>query len=111
MDTLKEPIIFREQQRFIKNYFRSEVDKKYNNMFNASSRRIIIAEKNKTCMQVLKNYPSLFRQYNSEFNEYIILYKKHRIYFHQNIFEELMQIVWHPDNFHKFEHWDPEIID
>jgi len=37
------------------------------------------------------------------------MYKKHRMYFHKNIFEELMTVVWHPRNFHKFIDWDPDL--
>ena len=108
------PTIFKEQITFIKNYFRSEIDKKYNNMFNVTSSEAMNRnERDKTCKQILSSYPSLFRQYNTEiYNEIpicITMYKKHRMYFHKNIFEELMTVVWHPRNFHKFIDWDPDL--
>jgi hypothetical protein len=109
MNTIRRPKIFMQQLTFIDNYFRPEVDSKYNSMFNAvsSERMITIHEQNKTCEQVLRQYPSLYRQYTTEFHIYQKLYRKHRQYFHNNIFEELMKKIWHPQNMHKFNDLDP----
>lgn len=110
MSVQNNPKIFHEQIHFIENYFSPEIDKKYNNMFNVTSSEAMNRnERDKTCKQILSSYPSLFRQYNNELPTCITMYKKHRMYFHKNIFEELMTVVWHPRNFHKFIDWDPDL--
>jgi hypothetical protein len=52
------------------------------------------------------NFPSLHRQYVNECtherNLFIEYYKKHKEYFHHNVFEELMMSVWHPRNISRF---------
>ena len=53
-----------------------------------------------------KNYPSLHKMYINEYNKesivFIEYYKNHKEYFHNNVFEELMSVVWHPKNIDKF---------
>ena len=112
MNTIRMPTIFTQQITYIDNYFRTEVDNidnKYNSMFNvvSSERMQPSNERNKTCAQILMQYPSLYRQYRDEFSSYQALYRKHRHYFHNKIFEELMKTVWHPRNYDKFSSWDP----
>ena len=56
----------------------------------------------------LQSYPSLKKRYLDEAKCFIDSRRKHKYYFHNNIFEELMSTVWHPNNFAKFKYWDPE---
>ena len=57
-----------------------------------------------------KNYPSLHRKYVTECTKeseiFITYYKNHKEYFHNNVFEELMSVVWHPKNISQFEELD-----
>jgi hypothetical protein len=57
---------------------------------------------------IIRNYPSIHKQYIDEYSFLVEEFKKHQNYFHNNVYEELMKYVWHPKNIDKFHHWDPE---
>jgi len=58
---------------------------------------------------ILNQYPSLKKNHEKKIQEFVLNYLTHKTYFHNNIFEELIAKIWHYDNIHKFNDWDPEL--
>jgi len=101
----------------------NEINQKYDSKFNAEKNhenvpsqirggschccRFCIKNRINNTVDKYKNYPSLHRIYINECakesNNFITCYKTHKEYFHNNIFEELMMVVWHPKNISRFE--------
>jgi hypothetical protein len=120
----KEPRNFLKQNRYyLEEYsdINERFQKKYNSFFDkpisehnlrtvrsrSINRRNYIIEVRNEIKHILRQYPSLIKQYNREVDSFVINLKNHKRYFHNNVFEELMKAVWSPKNFHKFGDWDP----
>lgn len=71
--------------------------------------------RNPTQLQFIQMYYWL--TFDTFYDEQNILFtERQRIIFgnqfkRSNLKSELMAVVWHPNNFHKFIHWDPETFD
>lgn len=119
---MKLPRQFNEQIESIKQYFIVCIEDDYQNKFNATSshpdnNRYVFSScsgnintsfnLNVDTIYTIKNYPSLYRIYNNNLDEYVNNYNMHKNYFHNNVFEELMKTVWHPKNYSKFIYLDP----
>jgi hypothetical protein len=121
----KEPRNFLKQNRYyLEEYsdINERFQKKYNSFFDkpisehnlrtvrsrSINRRNYIIEVRNEIKHILRQYPSLIKQYNREVDSFVINLKNHKRYFHNNVFEELMKTVWSPKNFHKFIDWDPQ---
>jgi len=92
-------------------YFSRFVEENYKIRFDATSihendRRQ--RNRNVDFLTIVTHYPSLNKQFTSEVDEYMKRYYSHKMYFRDNVFEELMKKIWCPVNFHKFNDWDPD---
>jgi nitric oxide reductase activation protein len=96
--------IFNEKYGFTKSLQHRCYCNQRPHMHRTSRRRTI----NEDVDGILKQYPSLKKKYEKELQDFVDVYLKHKSYFHNNIFEELMAKVWHYDNIDKFNDWDPE---
>ena len=109
----KMPREFELQTEFCLSGFNETFHKRYDGFFGKNSdsskqRNNHTRYKPETTKRMLQSYPSLNRRYCIEADQFINSFRKHKYYFHNNVFEDLMKTVWHPKNFDKFKYWDSD---
>jgi hypothetical protein len=114
--TQPKPRQFTDQNKYYDKYFHNIYAEEFNKTYNTHNykknekpqtqrywRRLPPENINDT----LKKYPSLKKSYEQKSAEFLAIYHKHKSYFHNNVFEEIMMRVWHYKNADRFESWDP----